>query len=359
MSIFNKNIRNKNFKISENEIRNYLNLNDSEKIEFENKYKDDKFISEALEGYKSSPESINKLKEINNIIEKKSSPYKINNSSSKIFKTILLTSIIGIASIVFFIILLNKLNNNTTSKNETIFIEEKYFYPKSIESLPISENINIEIKSNTKQINSKLKNKIVRENIEQIELKGTSVLNLNDLEKKQLQKLNRSNTAINYLLDLKIVDYSKRNNSIFENNNIEAKFENNELNNSISSGIKESKTYNDLLYQALSNINTKNYSTAISIFNEILSVFDDDMNAIFYSALCNTYLNNYDIAIIGFDKCIASNINTFYEEALWYKAVNLLNKGEKTEAINILNQIISEQGFYSNKAKLKLNEINN
>ncbi|MBI3510909.1 MAG: hypothetical protein HY064_09595 [Bacteroidetes bacterium] len=76
----------------------------------------------------------------------------------------------------------------------------------------------------------------------------------------------------------------------------------------------------------------------------------NDLNAAFYSGVSYVKLEMFAKAIPYFDAVLNSPNNVFHEEAKWYKAQALLGLGEKETAKILLGEIVSGNGFYSEKA---------
>jgi len=54
---------------------------------------------------------------------------------------------------------------------------------------------------------------------------------------------------------------------------------------------------------------------------------------------------------------INDTINVFDESASYYKALSLVKTGAKKEAEILLDEIIDDRGFYTDKAVIKIKEI--
>ena len=81
------------------------------------------------------------------------------------------------------------------------------------------------------------------------------------------------------------------------------------------------------------------------------------MNALFYGGVCCVNLGQADKAIEYLDQVLQNENSSFSEEAKWYKALAYAKKKDFVTAKKLLNEIISENGFYAQQAKEKLKEI--
>lgn len=124
-----------------------------------------------------------------------------------------------------------------------------------------------------------------------------------------------------------------------------------------NTGEVEEVTYHQLLDQAMYELKEGNYQAAIDKFSIILQHHPENVNAQFYSGLSHYHLGNYKKALKLLDKAMSNEVTTLNQEAQWYKALTLIKLSDKKEAEKILKQIVSENGFYSDKAREKLKEI--
>lgn len=91
---------------------------------------------------------------------------------------------------------------------------------------------------------------------------------------------------------------------------------------------------------------------------DVLKKFNDkDLNATFYTGVSYFKLDMNAKAISMFDEVLNAQNNVFHEEAKWYKALALIGDGQKDAAKVLLNEIAAKEGFYKEKAALKLKEI--
>lgn len=112
--------------------------------------------------------------------------------------------------------------------------------------------------------------------------------------------------------------------------------------------------YLEFLDEAMAGFAQGMPSRSLAQLEYLLSEHQDDVNGLFYSGLCFYHLGQPEKAIQRFDAAINSSINTFYEEAKWYKALSLEMKGDKAAAKKLMEEIEEEGGFYSNRAKKRL-----
>ena len=84
---------------------------------------------------------------------------------------------------------------------------------------------------------------------------------------------------------------------------------------------------------------------------------EKDLNAAFYMGVSYVKLEMFEKAIKMFDEILNSSNNVFHEEAKWYKALALIERGDDEAAKVLLNEIAAKDGFYKEKAVAKLKSI--
>jgi len=199
---------------------------------------------------------------------------------------------------------------------------------------------------------------------------GSVIVNAENTDKiNQKEKTFENNFPILYLADnsLKVANYSGKREPKDEleledarSMGTSARFANKKVaeaemqTNSVYM-FEEEYFYNDFLDKALFKFKKEKYSEAIRIFDVIIKQYPDDINAIFYNGLSFYKLKKYNKAINYFDLVINDNINIFDQEAEWSKALCLLETN-RSEGEKLLQKIVDEAGFYSQKAMILLNE---
>lgn len=175
-----------------------------------------------------------------------------------------------------------------------------------------------------------------------------------------------SNEKIIYLENLKTIDYSEKYknktnqlqqaiggvSALYDNRDQQRKAEN------ISSEESYNLSYEKALSNGLRDMNNGNFNEAIEDFNLILRYFPSDMNCKFYKSLAYENIFNYENAEPFLQELSSSVTNAFYEEAKWHLALVKLSSEKRHEAKDLLNEIVSEQGFYKAQAEEKLEILN-
>lgn len=172
----------------------------------------------------------------------------------------------------------------------------------------------------------------------------------------------RSNVILRYVNDLKTVDYSKFYSQDvqvpgFDIGGVDAKYEFSPDADSWDRYSFNTRRvpYNSFLGEAMAKFSENHYKEALQDFRVILEQYPEDHNALFYGGLCYYNLDKSDKAIQFFGQIEKGYINTFYEEARWYKALSLVQFGDENAYEELLQEIATDNGFYASKAKEKLN----
>lgn len=197
-------------------------------------------------------------------------------------------------------------------------------------------------------------------NVEPLEpIQAEAIINDQVINKELL--LPRYNSDVIYIYDLKVSDYTHLyfgypktelqpgGTPVYKEHKESIVSELEEQNESIP--------VDQLLKKGLRHFNKGQYQKALSYFNELNAANTKDVNALFYAALSYYNIERFDKASVKLEELLQSNNNAFYQEAKWYLSLSELKRGNDQKAKELLEQIISENGFYSKKAKEKLKHL--
>ncbi len=115
--------------------------------------------------------------------------------------------------------------------------------------------------------------------------------------------------------------------------------------------------YLDYLSLTLSKYKDNDYKRALKNFKIIIEQYPNDINAHYYGGLCYYNIDNPTKAIEFFDFILNQNINTFHQEAQYYKAMCLIRLGQGEQAQFIFQKIVNQGGFFAKKAKEMLSKL--
>ena len=165
-----------------------------------------------------------------------------------------------------------------------------------------------------------------------------------------------------YLHDLKLLDYRKyRNKNLITTEEILLSGTRADVENpqTFKEEDWESRTIPYVVYleKTMSWFSKGQLKKALSRFEHILETYPDDLNALFYAGLIQYNLNNAEQAFQLFKKCTENKFQNFNEEATWYCALCCIRQQENFRAIQILDKIQREKGFYAEQATKLLTEM--
>jgi tetratricopeptide (TPR) repeat protein len=113
-----------------------------------------------------------------------------------------------------------------------------------------------------------------------------------------------------------------------------------------------------IIQKAMWLFNSKNTVNCIEELTLLYDFNPDDANAQFYLGMCYYQLGKYNQASRFFQKNLSNINNIFHQESEFYQALCLLNTDHILEATKLLENIISNKGFYSVRAKEILEKKN-
>ena len=366
----NNDIFNDKDSLSKGEISSYLegDLDEASKRNIEGKILSSEFNTEAMEGFESVPNSSIEFKKAEKKINSRLNKFKFN------FNAILLTLssllIIGVTILILYPeTSTNKkliITKSKTKEPTTAIIELTDSAIDVAETLPMNEIIssseiivNSPIKAEKSDILNTEKNQKRTNEIIKMKMREAVKIEFKNNYKNPISIIN---TPHIYLHELLVFNYKKRKSIkkeeiINELSGLPASYEANKddaLN--IQIHIKEIP-YNEFLKGALLDFRENKFKTSLKQFKVILKQYPNDINALFYGGLCYYNIKQEIKAIEHFEACILHSYSIFEEDAYWYKAKSLFEKGNYFSSKEILNLIIVKKGFYSKSAINLLSKI--
>lgn len=100
--------------------------------------------------------------------------------------------------------------------------------------------------------------------------------------------------------------------------------------------------------------NKSEYSKAIKLFNKSISNNKTINSSTYYIGMSYFNQNKHSKAIKYFDKLLYTSYNN---KAEWYKALSLINKGNKTDAKKLLTKIANSNSIFNKSALNKLSSL--
>ena len=120
---------------------------------------------------------------------------------------------------------------------------------------------------------------------------------------------------------------------------------------------KEFEKYKSMRESGMLSYEMKIYEEALKDFSDYLRYKPTDFEIRYKYGFSYYKLKKYSKAIAQFDKLINESINTYVDDAEWYKAKSLIKLGKNTDAKVVLNKIIVKNGKYQNQALDLLNSL--
>lgn len=378
MSTDKHNIFESSESLSEKEIKDYLdgNLSPEEMQGIEEKMQNSSFEMDAMEGFTENPNAIHSMAKLKSQFTPKKAPFWN-------FKTLSVAASIAGIAVISSILLFDSPKQNDALITEVI---EKKAEPKAKKSPEIIEIEEAEVIHDSNQIKSEevIQNTPITLYLEEsdaIEEEEISEAFAESFQLEQIpakavkvsvpeEEIVKSNAKTLYLNNFLVVDYSDTynnaqddilNESDFELSGTPAKYKS--LNDTVyddNSTTLESKTeqidYTDYLSLTLSKYKNNNYKSALKNFKLIIDQYPNDVNAHFYGGLCYYNIDNPLKAIEFFDFILNQNINTFHQEAQYYKAMCMIRLGKGDQALFIFQNIANQGGFFAKKAQEMLDK---
>lgn len=349
--------------ISKDDFKDFLegNMNEQQRELFFHEIEKDEFSNEAIKGFQNFYGSINEINDIDKNIKTKINK-KYYASHLKLFSAVTIVTVIIIILISMYIINKTNIPKEISKINLNIVLADTRklnVINREIDQaslLPASEQItSSKTKIEQKQVNIFEKDMPI-EMIKKI--RAISINNNFENENINLHFVEQFKyIPVEYMFGLKVVDYTKIyrteiNKEISDNGSLAPKFENrqNAIDTLLSEKDQATIPYVVFLKDAMGKFSSNNFKEALHDYIVILQHYPDDQNAHFYGGLCYYNIGLYENAITFFNKLLESNIATFTQETLWYKALSFNNNGNRKKAEILFNKIIEAKGFYSNRA---------
>ncbi len=364
-----KNNININYSASKEDFRLFSEgkMNKEQKSDFLKQTEGDEFSKEAMKGFEKFPGSFNDINDIDKSIHTKTQTEFKRLIKRKFFSII--SPIILIAVICFFLIHHKTPEVALPNKNEisqNIDFHQINTDKREIEKavlIPESKQITSVKAQNEQNKVAIFEKSMPVEFIEKLHAISVSG-NLSGENANPGIDEHYNNLPTTYMYDLKVVNYSgiyrnKIKKIIPDGGSIPPRFENRQSSSNTIS-VDENTTsvaYNDFLNDAMGKFSTNNFKEALQDYNTILQQYPDDLNAHFYGGLSYYNIGLNKKAIVFFDAVLENNAITFTQEALWYKALSLINAENTKEAEVLLKKIIESKGFYASRANETLTMI--
>lgn len=112
-----------------------------------------------------------------------------------------------------------------------------------------------------------------------------------------------------------------------------------------------------ILVDALKCYESKDYRTAISLFQEVLEKDSLNVTGNFYSGISNIEIEKFNDANKNFSRIIKHKNNLFIEQSEWYLGFCYLMTNNEEKALKQFQEIAQSNSFYKDKAQEILNKL--
>ena len=327
----------------------FKGMSAKKKHELEKESLNDSFLSDALDGYHDHPEARQHLRQLDK---------KYYRGKKPVWKTTLLITLPILLIVIYQFIPKNKATNiqhKPTLASKQLFV--KRIPTKEIEALVaipkekqiVPKTIQLEFKEKDKGMifQTNQNPEYPTEELVRIPIKSTG-----KLERITIQK-RRDFAMETYVQDLKVLDYRYYRKKVHqEKTNFltgtpaaqETKSSDKNETDEVTFG------YMNFLSGNLHDFNEGEFKAALIGFDQILSTYPDDVNALFYSALCLYNLKQFALCEQRLHVMDLAKFDNFDEEQQWYLLLCYKALGKSQEFSDLKQSIIQSNGFYSSKA---------
>lgn len=119
----------------------------------------------------------------------------------------------------------------------------------------------------------------------------------------------------------------------------------------ISSSRSVSNINNDLFTKAMESIRVKDYHTAISYLEKVVSSDATNIESTFMLGVTNMEVKEFNKAEISFLQVLDQNDNLFIEDASWYLGLCYMITDEKEKALKQFEYIAASKSKYNKEAR--------
>jgi tetratricopeptide (TPR) repeat protein len=307
----------------------------------------DPFLSDALDGFAENPSTLHSMKRLDKRY------YRKRNIKWKISSVL----IVSLAAILIYVILQDQTRNKSKTKPhigsiqvERIPVEKLHsliVLPKEKVLLP--NEIQREFKAKDKgTVFQKNENPVFpTEELVQLPLRSIGKIDHNPLKSRTYFALET------YVQDLKVLDYRYyRKKTRQEKPELLTGTPAAQENQGAGVNQKDNLeiSYMNYLSNTLLDFNRGEYKAALISFDQILSSYPDDVNALFYSSLCLYNLKQFNLCEQRLKVIDLAKFDNFDEEQHWYLLLCYKAMGKTRDFTELKEEIIQLKGFYASKA---------
>ena len=102
---------------------------------------------------------------------------------------------------------------------------------------------------------------------------------------------------------------------------------------------------------------SKDYTAALPLFQEVLKNAPEDWAVLFYTGICQVETGRAAEAAATFQQVAAQGDNLYAAPAQWYRALALIKAGQTDQAKSALQEIVAGKGDFSTQAEKLLKRM--
>lgn len=125
----------------------------------------------------------------------------------------------------------------------------------------------------------------------------------------------------------------------------------------INTRSSETNDSEKVIYRALKSYESKDFRSALSLFESVLEKDSMNLTSNFYSGISNIQIQEYPKANKNFTRVLEHKNNLFIEQSEWYLGICYLMTNEREKAKVSFRSIAKGNSFYRTKAKEILNKL--
>ncbi|MFO8235672.1 MAG: hypothetical protein R6U04_09745 [Bacteroidales bacterium] len=224
-----------------------------------------------------------------------------------------------------------------TAIEENVNLKQEYFFRKEVDSAIQEENV-MNLRSQLQQISTSQSPKSTATGRE---------------KRIQRRKSYVAAASLTLLLGIGGIGYFHMNSPKNPEEVFEEHYEPYQATISFRSGNEE---INSLLVRAYQYYQEEKYTTALTLFDQILEQ-EQDMGVLLYSGISLMEIDRYYEAEQSFAMVVKNDNNLFIEQAKWYLAMCYIKTNEKTEAEKLLADLAQNSQFYDEQAEKVMRDL--
>lgn len=111
------------------------------------------------------------------------------------------------------------------------------------------------------------------------------------------------------------------------------------------------------LNDCMKEYSKRNYSEALLCFKNSLNEDKNNRIGIFFSGISCIETHDYQTAISSFNRLIELKDNNFKDPSIWYSGLSYLKLNKTDSALSCFNKLITEDNFYKKQAQKIIKEL--